>query len=406
MASALNLVTADKADFGEDFGEGSSCWFDMQCPIGMNCLGVNPQNFECGYVPARHGDYCNVYYTCADELVCYHGACEDYANLLGRDDGSETCEPHNPTKNMFKIMTYNVFLLACPLGSISAGRYKCQSESQRRERVKLFESWFKNREEDVIIMQELYTLTEEVIEKMNNAGYCHYVMNIFGTRGSGLAIFSKWPIVEADFIDWFDAIGIENPDHLTDKGVMYAKIDKQGKKYHVFNAHAQPDADGINGHQIRETQYYMVNEFVADFQIPADELIMMGGDFNEDFYEDNKPFSTKYLNMISKLGADINEDEFPVNTDLGFYNTKNTEHNLLLKNLWSSDPNYQPISELLDYVFISKNGNIDNRIKVDKESFCEILIPQVPAECDEEECMLSDHFPNTCTFLLEDVSKE
>ena len=101
--------------------------------------------------------------------------------------------------------------------------------------------------------------------------------------------------------------------------------------------------------------------------------------------------------MIQELDADIDPNVLPVE-DNGTKTTQNTEKNKLLKNLWKGDKEWETYSQLLDYIFISKNSKNGKQISVDATSFCEILIPQVPKGCNNAECMVSDHFPNTCNF--------
>jgi len=372
----------------------------------MECLGI--KDWDCGHTPGWEGEYCNAYYNCAADLVCNKGKCKDYRDMLiKRTKG--TCRPGNPTDKI-KIMTYNVFLLYCPLGTI--GAMKCQSDSERLKRISKFTTYFQDRDEDVVVMQEVFTHEEKVIEAMAAAGYCHYVMNFQGEIGSGLAIFSKFVIEQGDFIDWADGIDLTNPERFSDKGVMYARINKDGKKYHVFNSHTQSNSAG-DGHPIREKQFLKIRQFVTSFNIAEDELIMLGGDFNEDYFHDYDKRENgvehnnnhDYEDMVSLLDADIDPKKLPVMAE-GLKYSQDTEKNKMLKAMWLGDKKYGTSQELLDYVFISKNLKFGDQLKADKTSFCEILIPQVPKGCNEADCMLSDHFPNTCTFYTNNFSEE
>lgn len=403
MASASNLVMAD---FDNDVSlpsrnlctpKGDGCWIDSNCCPGMECLGI--KDWDCGHTPGWEGEYCNAYYHCAADLLCHQGKCEDYRNLLNRGTKGTCRSGHSDGK--FGIMTYNVFLLDCPIGAV--GPMKCQSDSERIARIAKFATWFQDRDEDVVVMQEMFTHEEKVIEAMAAAGYCHYVTSFQGSLGAGLATFSKWPIEDVDFIDWADGIS-SNIEAIADKGVMYAKINKGGKKHHVFNTHTQSNSqDWLDGHGMRMEQCLKINEFVASFNIPEDELIMMGGDFNEDFWHnrvESDPHSNKdYHAMIQRLDADIDPTVVPV--DGSIQNTQDTELNPMLKDMWEGDATYGTFSELLDYVFISKNGKFGDQISVESSSFCEVIIPRVPQGCNDAGCMLSDHFPNTCTFFTD-----
>lgn len=114
-----------------------------------------------------------------------------------------TCRTNdaNDSPYILQIMTFNAFLIDCIPGA------KCQESTQRAERVKEIGKYFASRDEDVVLFQEVWTYHEELRDGMTNAGFCHYVMSE-RSNGSGLAIFSKHPIIEEDFVDWFDAFGI------------------------------------------------------------------------------------------------------------------------------------------------------------------------------------------------------
>jgi len=74
-----------------------------------------------------------------------------------------------------------------------------------------------------------------------------------------------------------------------------------------------------------------------------------------------------------------------------------TSENPMLASLWPGEK----FKELLDYVFVS-NSNQGKRPQP-HEMHCDILKPQWPKDCMQQngpnkKCMLSDHFPNSCTF--------
>lgn len=147
--------------------------------------------------------------------------------------------------------------------------------------------WMKERDEDVVVVQELFNLRDKVIDGMAAAGFCHYVSTPFDGDGSGLAIFSKHRINAFDFIDWFDWTGTGSttlPDFeaLADKGVMYARIKKDGQNYHIFNTHTQ-SSSWLDYHYVRKLQYEKIREFAKRVTgFAPGELILYAGDFNED----------------------------------------------------------------------------------------------------------------------------
>ncbi|MCB9185488.1 MAG: endonuclease/exonuclease/phosphatase family protein [Flavobacteriales bacterium] len=96
----------------------------------------------------------------------------------------------------------------------------------------------------------------------------------------GVIIFSRWPIEAEDEIDYAEC-GQAASDCLANKGVKYARINKLGKVYHVFGTHM--DAGG-NSDDIyaRRTQMAEIRDFIADLNIPENEPVLFGGDFNTD----------------------------------------------------------------------------------------------------------------------------
>lgn len=257
--------------------------------------------------------------------------------------------------------------------------------------------WMEQRDEDVVVVQELFNLREEIINGMAAAGFCNYVIAPFAhghlprlpNDGPGLAIFSKYPIQTYDFIDWFDWFGekenrLLDPEAIADKGVMYAKILKDGENYSIMNTHTQSNSLREH-HDTRIKQFVKIREFAEEVAgITTSELILFGGDFNEDKYlhGNNQKF---YKEMMEELHA----VEPEVTGDLQY--SLDTQQNPMLANLWAGTST-ATFRELLDFVFVSTRG------KQPIKSHCEILKPQWPLECDTPECMLSDHFPNTCTF--------
>ena len=374
---------------------GHGCWWDSDCCGDLECLGV--KSWECGNSPGLDGEYCNPFYPCDEDLFCHEGICKDYSELL-KNGTRGTCRMDGNTNvNTLKMMTYNVFLIDCA-GFLPV---MCESEDVRAIRVPKLIEWFKDRDEDVVVMQEVFTFQDELIEGMADAGFCHYVTNFQQRAGSGLAIFSKWPIESFDFVDWFDATGNGdqtdwyNAEAYADKGVMHAKVNKGGKIYHAFNTHTQSNSIG-DGHETRMVQYLRIREFIEDLNIGVAEIALMGGDFNEDKWHHEGKY---YRAMLEEIRADEVQIRGPIKY------TQNTEKNKLLKQLWEGDEKFGTFFETLDFIFPYHNGEggVEHK-NPDDTSFCEILIPQLPAGCNDAECMLSDHFPMTCNFYTDGYS--
>ena len=97
---------------------------------------------------------------------------------------------------------------------------------------------------------------------------------------SGVLILSQWPI-EEQHAYVYDAARISKSfDFMAQKGVVYAKIrvsTEQPSHIHVFGTHLQATA---KDHDIRMLQVSEMREFINGFGIPAEEPVILGGDFN------------------------------------------------------------------------------------------------------------------------------
>lgn len=320
-----------------------------------------------------------------------------YGVRLGTGDEAHTvgtrgtCREGTTGDGALKLMTLNAFLINCSPGA------KCQEEDAREARVGELTSWFNDREEDVVLVQEVWSFHDLLRDGMVQAGYCHYAMTE-GSTGSGLALFSRYPITEMDFVDWFDAFGIgggmaPNPfnfeAYVADKGVLYGKIGKNGRPIHVFNLHTQSDSIGDN-HDVRMKQFELARDFVVSKEIPQDEFVVLGGDFNEDkdcsvnscggAKCEGQAYYNEMVEMLSVNAADtISNTTF----------TYNTEANDLLKSLYAkADCDYYEYT--LDYIFYS-----ENHLAALGSSYCETLDSLATDGID-----LSDHLPVACTYDL------
>ena len=199
-----------------------------------------------------------------------------------------TCRPSSsPSSSSLTIMTFNTYLIYClPFGLI----IPCEEAARREERLPPMADWFAQRDEDVVLLQEIWSFREDVLFALTEqAGYCHYTMaGGTTTDGSGLAIFSKHEIIDHDFrrfgLGWYTGWGLGTVADalLFGKGVLYAKIRKEdGQVYHVFNTHTVGDMRG-DEHHARVLQYQVLDDFVRSKAIPNDELVVIGGDMNEE----------------------------------------------------------------------------------------------------------------------------
>ena len=309
-----------------------------------------------------------------------------------------TCANSTQDVSTIKVLTFNTFLISClPKGLDFVEEVRCQNEDEREVRVEEIVNWFATRDDDVILLQEVWSFHDELRNGMSAAGYCHYIMTE-ETIGSGLAIFSKHPISADEsnkneqYVSWLNGIAadVESIESAA-KGVLYANITKDGHNIHVFNMHTLSDSFGDN-HDIRVEQFNIVKDFVDSKDIPSTELVLLGGDFNEEkdcssiacngteAYCTNQTYYNEMIEILSADTPSYNGDSY----------TYDTEENKLLKGLYSGEEcDYYRYT--LDYILYSK----EHLIPSSDTSSCEVVYPLAS---DDNGIDLSDHLPVSCIF--------
>lgn len=193
-------------------------------------------------------------------------------------------EIEDPT--ILNVLTYNIGLLM-PLGS---------NDQEERERVPVIHQAIpKNM--DIIMWQEMFEqywvnrIIDSLSEYYPYHTSPHNQAEIPGlTKNGGALIMSKHPILEEDDFSYLRDGGIEAAGEsvLADKGVKYAKINKNGQIIHVFNTHTSGQAieNDAMGKWISEK-----------LQQNYDDIVIMGGDMN------TRIFETQYYRMVDSLHA-------------------------------------------------------------------------------------------------------
>lgn len=99
----------------------------------------------------------------------------------------------------------------------------------------------------------------------------------------GVVLVSRWPILREDQIVYRDAC--TGADCLAAKGVAYARVNKTeggaSKVFNVFATHMQAWSSDEDK-KVRRAQAAQFKAFVIEMTIPADEPVLMAGDFNVD----------------------------------------------------------------------------------------------------------------------------
>jgi len=108
-------------------------------------------------------------------------------------------------------------------------------------------------------------------------------------QDGGVLILSKWPLTRQRQLVFTDdspsahlCPGPEccaGGDCYADKGVVYARIDKAGHRFHIFGAHLQ---SGREHWRIRKDQLRVIRNFIISQHNRANEPVIIAGDMNVD----------------------------------------------------------------------------------------------------------------------------
>lgn len=241
----------------------------------------------------------------------------------------------------FRLLSYNVFMLPEILGHWNhQGRAQMisQSEVVQGHDVIILQEAFDNGPASTLLegLKTEYPYQTPVLGRTRhgwNATLGYY--SDFTPEDGGVVIVSRWPIDEQIQHVYKNGCG---GDELSNKGFVYTRIDKNGANYHVIGTHAQSEADCTDSAATRKTQFEELQNFIVQHNIPSDEVVFMGGDFN--VIKD----SAEYPEMLETLQAST-PDAFA-----GFSTTWDPESNGIAA---YSHPNLP--SEYLDYIFVSRN---------------------------------------------------
>ena len=220
---------------------------------------------------------------------------------------------------------------------------------------------------DVLVLTEVFDdiPTNELFAKLR-AEYPYQSADVFKLgkiMGSGTRILSRWPFTLEDNLNYTSCDGIQC---AATRATIYAKVNKQGNPYHVFATHTQSSDDDAN-RNARLAQLQEMGDYIRSLNIPADEPVIMAGDFN-----------------VNKIG--LPQDRDYLEAVLGATEPENRGHNFTYDadtNTWAE----QPYIEYLDYTLIA-NNNLQPT-----SAYQEAFAPRTTIDALWGEWDLSDHYP-------------
>lgn len=152
----------------------------------------------------------------------------------------------------------------------------------QRERASRVAEWLDDPTLDAVALSEVFDADsrERLLDRLRDAfPYRSRLVGAserrFGAGNGGVMILSRWPIeVEAE-----RRFSPRSPleERFVNKGVAYARIRKDGHPVHVFAAHAYARFRPFG---VRLRQFETIRSFIKERAIPADEPVLIAGDFN------------------------------------------------------------------------------------------------------------------------------
>jgi exonuclease III len=224
----------------------------------------------------------------------------------------DSLDYENP--NVMNAMFYNIQMISFGVSGLP----------QANERGSLLPAQI-SQYQDVVCFAEAFDdgpREDHLIPAMEAAGF-PYRTTILNEPGGfipfpvngGVIIFSRWPIEAEDEID-FAECGQAASDCLANKGVKYARVNKLGKRYHIFGTHmdAGSNTDDIFA---RRTQMAEIRDFILALDISDGEPVIFGGDFNTDPIDSDMDYQAFLDTMQPVIPQHIGYWESNFNDDFG-----------------------------------------------------------------------------------------
>ncbi|WP_247684559.1 sphingomyelin phosphodiesterase [Pseudoalteromonas luteoviolacea] len=264
-------------------------------------------------------------------------------------------EASEPAPEQLKVMTYNIWALPVIASHIS-------------DRMALLPEYLKGY--DALLLQEVFHAQREDFLQQISAEYPYQTrmldkpgVNIYD---GGVTIVSRYPIVNQAQYVFPDC---SSTDCFADKGVNYAEIIKNGEAYHLFATHtASSDTDTARQH--RQLQFKQIRNLAISLNIPQNETVVYGGDFNVNKLK----FPGDYANMLTNLAASA--PQYTGYTSSTF----DPRVNAFAKKAGET-------VEYLDYIVVS------DEYKAVSNNTNEVKVPRSTHQSIWEHWDLSDHFP-------------
>lgn len=238
-----------------------------------------------------------------------------------------------------KLTTYNVWMMPDKITTFAnVSPKKC-------ERAQLIPDALPD--SDVVIFNEAFCHVARpiLLEAMKDKGFYYetpVVGHLVGRARAkfldgGVVLVSKYPIEKTDTMRFGGVC--HGDDALADKGVVYARVLKHGRRVHVFASHTQAWTSAV-AVKTRQDQFRMMRHFMDEMAIPANEPVIVAGDFNVNQLLDNE--NHECAQMLEILECDEPETSPDQTTNASFDADNNP--------LAADGPSSDGVCERLDFI--------------------------------------------------------
>lgn len=285
-----------------------------------------------------------------------------YDDLYYTISNNTQAEPLADSSSL-KVLAYNVFALPVIASDIG---------------VRLAEMPEYLKGYDAILLQELFSSDSPKFLRQLSEEYPYQTKILKNESGinihnGGVAIVSRYPIAQTGYVVYPNCTG---SDCFADKGFVYAEIIKDNQAYHLVSTHTA-SFDTNAARNLRQEQFQMMSDYIANKEISAIDAVLYGGDMNLNRLK----FADDYAGMTEKLNATV-----PVTT--GYTESTfdpRTNHYAAV---------YDTV-EFLDYVMWS------NAHRQPVESLNDVRVPRSTSDNLWGKWDLSDHYPVMGEFVFE-----
>ncbi|WP_199152964.1 sphingomyelin phosphodiesterase [Chromobacterium sp. ASV23] len=205
-----------------------------------------------------------------------------------------------------RLATWNAMLLPQALypnyGQMRRVELMAASSVAQRQDVMVFQELQDNAASEhlLALLKPRYPFQTPVIGRTQQGWDATEGWNALKPEDGGVAIVSRWPIVERR--QYLFATPGCSWDGQALKGFAYAKINADGRIFHVIGTHLQSEDSGCANHgdiAVRQAQLREMANWIQAKHLPPEDTVIVAGDMNTDR---NK--SAEYRALLDILQAD------------------------------------------------------------------------------------------------------